>query len=158
MALTRINNNSLSAVTSAGLPEGSVIQVVQDTFQNKVTNGTTTPAATGLSATITPSSTSSKILVTVYGSCELVQSGTTNIYPLYKNGSSLNGTFMILSDPIADGGAMSAAFLDSPSTTSATTYALYFYTENSGYTASFGSQTAAGYYLNTITLMEIAGA
>ena len=136
---------------------GSVLQVVQGTFQNKVTNTTSTPAATGLSATITPSSTSSKILVTVHGSCELVQSGTTNVYPLYKNGSSLIGTFMILSNPTPDGVAMSASYLDSPSSTSAQTYALYFYTENGAYTASFGSQTGVGYYLNSITLMEIAG-
>jgi len=158
MALTRINNNSLSSVTAAGLPEGSVLQVVQGTLQSKITTTNTSATATGLSATITPSSTSSKILVTVHGSLELVTSGTTNIYPLYRGGSSINGTFMIYSNPTPDGVAMSASYLDSPSTTDATTYALYFYTENSGYTASFGSQTAAGYYLNTITLMEIAGA
>ena len=155
MTTLYVDNIAPNLGSGVSIP-GHVVQVVQDTFQNKVTNTSTTPAATGLSATITPSSTSSKILVTVHGSCELVQSGTTNIYPLYKNGSSLNGSFMILSNPIVDGEAMSAAYLDSPSTTSAITYALYFYTENGAYTASFGSQTAAGYYLNSITLMEIA--
>ena len=157
--MSKIYVDEIAGIASAdtvAIP-GHVIQVVQGTYQSKTTNGSTTPAATGLSATITPSSTNSKILVTVHGSQELVQSGTTNVYPLYRNGSSINGTFMIYSNPTADGAAMSASYLDSPSTTSATTYALYFYTENGAYTASFGSQTGVGYYLNSITLMEIAG-
>lgn len=136
---------------------GHVLQVVQGTYESTNTTTSTTAVATGLSASITPSSTSSKILVTVHGSNQLVTSGTTNIYPLYKDGSALKSTFMIYSNPTPDGVAMSASYLDSPSTTSSITYALYFYTENSGYTASFGSQTGTGYYLNSITLMEIAG-
>ena len=144
------------ALTSANMPAGSVIQVVQGTFESATTTTSTTAVATGLSASITPSSASNKVLVIVHGSHQNVTSGTTNIYPLFKNGSVLKSTFMIYSAPAPDGVAMSAAFLDSPATTSSTTYALYFYTENGGYTASFGSQTGAGFYLNTITLMEIA--
>jgi hypothetical protein len=144
-------------LTDSDMPSGSVIQVVQGVLQSKTTTTNTSATATGLTATITPSSTSSKILVTVHGSHETVTSGTTNVYPLYRNGSSINNSFMIYSNPTPDGVAMSSSYLDSPSTTSATTYALYFYTENGGYTASFGSQTGAGYYLNSITLMEIAG-
>jgi len=141
---------------TARLPSGTVLQVVQGSFQSTVTTTSTTPVATGLTATITPTSATSKILVTVFGSLEQVTSGTTNIYPLYKNGSNLITTFMIWSLAVGDGVALSASYLDSPATTSATTYALFFRTESGGYTASFGSATTAGNYLNTITLTEIA--
>lgn len=157
----QIGSANASLITSgtlpgARLPTGSVLQVVQGTFQSITTTTSNTAVATGLTATITPTSATSKILVTVFGSLQLVSSGTTNIYPLFKNGASLNSTFMIWSQAVGDGVALSASYLDSPATTSATTYALYFRTEQSGYTASFGSDTSAGAYLNSITLMEIA--
>ena len=157
MALIRLNNQSLTAVTSAGLPSGSVLQVVQGVFQNTSSTTSTSAVATGLTATITPQNASSEILINVFGSSQLVQSGTTNVYPLYKNGSVLDAGFMLLSNPIADGEAMSASYLDSPATTSATTYALYMYTNASGYTASFGSNSGSIIYRNSITLTEIAG-
>ena len=157
MALIRLNNQSLTAVTSAGLPSGSVLQVVQGVFQNTSSTTSTSAVATGLTATITPQNASSEILINVFGSSQLVQSGTTNVYPLYKNGSVLDAGFMLLSNPIADGEVMSASYLDSPATTSATTYALYMYTNASGYTASFGSNSGSIIYRNSITLTEIAG-
>jgi|DEB0MinimDraft_6_1074348.scaffolds.fasta_scaffold13497_7 hypothetical protein len=157
MALIKLNNQSLTAVTSAGLPSGSVLQVVQGVFQNTSSTTSTSAVATGLTATITPQNASSEILINVFGSSQLVQSGTTNVYPLYKNGSVLDAGFMLLSNPIADGEAMSASYLDSPATTSATTYALYMYTNASGYTASFGSNSGSIIYRNSITLTEIAG-
>ena len=61
--------NQLSGMTSASMPTGSVLQVVQVTRTNTQNSGfllTTTSSswtAASLSAAITPSSTSSKILV-----------------------------------------------------------------------------------------------
>ena len=66
MALTKLNNQSLTAVTSAGIPirSGSGLQVVHDTQTGFSTSTTTlTYADTGLSVSITPSSVNSKILV-----------------------------------------------------------------------------------------------
>ena len=64
MALTKLNNQSLSAVTSAGLPTGSVLQVVYaETSSSNVSMLNTGWTAIGLTALITPSSTSNKILV-----------------------------------------------------------------------------------------------
>ena len=54
---------------------GKVLQVVATAFEGSITTTSTTHAATGLSATITPSSSSSKILVTVTGGG---QTGTSN--------------------------------------------------------------------------------
>ena len=64
---TNINNASLDNVT--GLPAGvggKVLQVINTHFTDKVSSTSATPAdVSGFSATITPSSTSSKILVMV---------------------------------------------------------------------------------------------
>jgi hypothetical protein len=151
------NLQSKISAPNLTLPTGSVIQVVQGVFQATSSTTSTSAITTGLTATITPKNASSKILINVFGSSQLVQSGTTNVYPLYKDGSVLDAGFMLLSNPIADGEAMSASYLDSPATTSATTYALYMYTNASGYTASFGSNSGSTIFRNTITLMEIAG-
>jgi len=66
MALTKLNNNSLGAVTSAGLPSGSVLQVAQ-TLHGDTTNfsGTTHTEYTALNTTITPKATGSHILCQV---------------------------------------------------------------------------------------------
>ena len=66
MAIITLNNNSLSSVTSlpAGVG-GKVLQVVQASHAGQVQNTTTTYADTGLSVTITPTSSSSKILIIV---------------------------------------------------------------------------------------------
>ena len=126
------NASVIDAGTLAGarLPAGSVLQVVQGLFTSTTTTTSNTAVATGLTASITPTSASSKILVLVFGSQQQVTSGTTNIYPLFRDGTSILNTFMIYSNPTPDGVAMSAGYLDSPATTSSTTYALYFYTEN----------------------------
>ena len=68
MGLTRINNQALTDVTSAGLPtkSGSVIQVkhaLSTTQMNAFTSDTWVDA-TGFSVTITPTSASSKFYIT----------------------------------------------------------------------------------------------
>ena len=48
MGLTRINNQALTDVTSAGLPSGSVLQIVQNTFapaSNESTSNTSYQAS-----------------------------------------------------------------------------------------------------------------
>ena len=95
MALTRINNNSLSAVTAAGLPTGSVINVEQviktDTFSM---TGTTWTDITGLSITVTPSSASSKFLLSASINCSPTTETGTGVsywanFRFTKNGTSL---------------------------------------------------------------------
>jgi hypothetical protein len=68
MALTKINNNTLSAVTTlpAAIATGKVLQVVQATKQDTQSFALATSTlsdVTGLSLSITPSSASNKILV-----------------------------------------------------------------------------------------------
>ncbi len=74
MALIRLNNQSLTAVTSAGLPTGTVLQVVQGTTQTAYTM-TTTYADIGLSVNITPTTSNSNIFILVNGQIYIATSG-----------------------------------------------------------------------------------
>jgi len=65
MPLSKIDSDSLNTgvPTRAQLPAGSVLQVVNATYATSTSNNTGTYADTGLTASITPTSASSKILV-----------------------------------------------------------------------------------------------
>jgi hypothetical protein len=137
---------------------GTVLQVVQGTFATETSSSTSTFADTGLSASITPTSSTSKILVLMnhsvnYKSAASVDNslslrilrGGTNIvtcveYLGYTNTATL-GFF-----------SASYAYLDSPATTSATTYKTQFAsTYNTSSVRICANNTPA-----TITLLEIA--
>ena len=146
---------------SAQLPTGSVLQVVQGTTSTGYgTTLTSTPVAiTGLTASITPKFSTSKILITVsVQGLYFPNGGATNdcfqIY-LYKNGSNLvtiQGQlgYRGVTSPAYDGGT-NYAYLDSPATTSSTTYAIYWSFSNSrSCNIMVGGETC------TIQLMEIA--
>jgi len=146
---------------------GNIIQVVStakvDAFS---TTSTSYTDLTGLTATITPASTSSKIMVFVQLSTShsstnghlfnLVR-GTTNLLQSTA-GSSDNATFT----PATTSTTLNIAgvpimFLDSPASASAQTYKLQIktiagtaYVNRRGAGGSFGSTS-------TITLMEVAG-
>tara|TARA_R100000234_G_C4933270_1_gene149472 strand:- start:11 stop:268 length:258 start_codon:yes stop_codon:yes gene_type:complete len=65
MAITRLNNNSLTSITAlpSAVAVGKILQVVSNTVTTNNTTSGTSYTDTGLSATITPTSSSSKILV-----------------------------------------------------------------------------------------------
>jgi len=76
MALTKLNNQSLSAVTAAGIPirSGSVLQVVQGTTQTQYSM-TTTYADVGLSVNITPTASDSNIFILVNSQIYIAANG-----------------------------------------------------------------------------------
>jgi len=155
MALTKLNNQSLSAVTAAGLPAGSVLQVVSNFITSDFNTASTSFVTTGLAQAITPSSTSSKILATVsIGSWYVGGSGGSAVATVYRGSTNIgngnSGLMMIDNDALNI--PCSTQVLDSPSTTSATTYTVYVKT--SGVT-TYVSYSSYGHF--TITLMEIAG-
>ena len=144
---------------------GAVLQVVT---ANSVTSGTTTSTgftSIGLSATITPFSTSSKIIIlaspTVYGDRSANQNNLIKL-AIYKGSSILadSETGLRTYDRGADGiqgwGKPAMNYVDSPSTTSATTYTLYGRSTENGITLSWNPSDDGGTHSN-ITLMEIAG-
>ena len=146
-------------IPKAALPTGSVLQVVQT--QNTTTfssSSTSFVTPTGMSATITPTSASSKILVIGRISCS---GSITNIITLYsqliRDSTALDGSTPATSAS-ADVAFVAERFinyLDSPATTSATTYSIQF--RGDGATWRVNLNGAGGNSsLSTITLMEIA--
>lgn len=161
MPVSFIQNASIAAgagISTSKLGAGSVLQVVQGTYSTLVTSSSTSYADTGLTATITPTSSSSKILVLISHTNNYKTSGSSvnNLFlNLCRNGSQIvqfgdelgyTGTALTL--------YFSALFnyLDSPATTSATTYKTQMRNGNAV------SQVAvqANNNMSTITLLEIA--
>lgn len=152
---TGIDKVAPGAVETADLPAGTVLQVVNVLFSSVFSTSSSSYVSTGLSASITPTSVTSKILITIQGQARAYSPGAGNNFfspSLYKNGSALSSYYV-------QGGSYNSIdfrsplfiqYLDSPSTTTSITYQLYM------------SALASGVYLNsdggtsTITLMEIA--
>jgi len=152
-------------IPKATLPTGSVLQVVSttktDTFS---TTSATFVDLTGLSVSITPTSASSKVMIFVtynYSSSNTTAIGVFNLLRGATNISqpattpSFNGTainYAATSDAVIPG---SINFLDSPATTSATTYKIQCRISSSTlYINSRGAGDSA--FTSTITAMEIA--
>lgn len=176
----QLANGSTPTASDLGLDvSGTVLQVVQtvkrDTWSYTATN--TWGYISGLSATITPKSTSSKILISV----SLSQGEGSDAFPFYM--LTRNQTDIDISDYISPGrrsmftgvrtqassrdqyliSPVNFTYLDSPSSTSALTYevkvnpmstasrTVYI---NRSQTIGDGNQGTA---MSTYTLMEIAG-
>ena len=181
MALIKLNNQSLSAVTSAGLPSGTVLQVQSATKTDAVALACTStwiaiPAQGGsgtFSTSITPSSASNKIMVFVdlHGRSTSAQvfrvqlrRDGTSIYAGDSAGSRPLGFSQVYTGDDVAVLSMTAKFLDSPATTSAVTYELYAGTDNASGVAYInrsardadvsGNDTRTA---SSIVLMEIAG-
>ena len=88
MALIKLNNQSLTAVTSAGLPSGTVLQVVNANLSSSFSTSSSSYVDAGLSVSITPSSTSSKIMVYLAGHGGQNTSGRSCFYQVLR-GSTL---------------------------------------------------------------------
>jgi len=136
---------------------GHVVQVVQGTTSTRVTQNTTSHVDTGLTASITPTSTSSKILVVV--SQHGLDKRTDNSYmelQLLANGGLIyqpNGQFLYNNSTSAQHtGSAVFSYLHSPSTTSAVTYKTVFRSPNAKNQVSVQWSNSE----STIILQEIA--
>ena len=159
-------------IDSGALPTGSILQVVSTTKTDTFTMSSATYAdVTGLSASITPSSTSSKIfvLLNTWGDTNTADIGmlrlmrdATPIGVGDSEGSRVAAsvsfsTFAGSNDPTS----ASASVLDSPNTTSTITYkaqirlasgTAYINRYHSDINSAVAPRTAS-----SITLMEVAG-
>lgn len=166
--------SSGQSIPKAALPTGSVLQVLQavktDTFS---TSSTTYTDVTGLSISITPTSASSKILVMydVKGSCGNIQlafalvRNSTQIYVGDASGnrrraSSVVGGIPEPSESYRFPQQGCAIFLDSPATTSSTTYKVQAVVNaGTGYVNRADDDQDENYrgrVASSITVMEIA--
>lgn len=126
-----LTSNGASAPTFQDLPKGKVVQIVAATTSTGVSNSTSTYADTNLTATITPTSASNKVLVVVQQT-GLYKTGTdTSIALKLLRGSTDLAVFEQVAGltgstvSVAVGGS-GVVYLDSPATTSATTYKTQF--------------------------------
>ena len=148
-----VTAGSASAVQASS---GRVLQVVSSSLSSNVSTSSTSYVTTGLTASITPSSSSSKVLVIANtGRFDSDTVGNAIIVALYKNGSeiispSTTGFVALVFSVSNASGNSSLNYLDSPATTSSTTYALYYKKSGSG-NVNFNNSGVAN-----ITLMEIA--
>ena len=149
------------AVNTALAGAGGVLQVVNATYGTQTSSSSSTFADTGLTASITPSSASSKVLVFVnISGIRKVTNNTWCELRLLKNSTVL---FNMESSAGRNGsatdnavGSASTTYLDSPATTSATTYKVQFSSANNNAEAIINAAGNTG-STSTITLMEIAG-
>lgn len=148
--------SSAQNIAKASLPTGSVLQVVYGSTSTTVSSSTNTYIDTNLTASITPTSSSSKVLVLVNQNG--TNKDTTSPYMAIK---LRRGSTDILQFAVTDGysdgsvhrwGSSSACYLDSPATTSSTTYKTQFC--SLGNTAYVEVQNNNA--VSTIILMEIA--
>jgi hypothetical protein len=137
---------------------GKVLQVVSATTSTNASTATATYIDSNLTASITPSSATSKVLVLFHqnGVYRSAAGNTTGVYLRLMRDSTeimiaaqdwgytnLNQVFL--------GGTISGAYLDSPSTTSATTYKTQFKPGASTFTAAVQESSS----VSVITLLEI---
>ena len=153
---------------------GHVIQVVSSTLTSTASGTGTSIVDTGLTGTITPSSSSSKIHVSGYITlgtssyfvyCFLVR-GSTQIFKGDAAGDRPTPTFAqtqhMTSNDVYNFEAVPFNYLDSPNTTSATTYKIQIqhYTTGTWYVnRTHQDRDTTGYEprgTSVITLMEIA--
>ena len=154
--------SSGQSIPKAALPTGSVLQVVNATFGTYTSTSSTNPVDTGLTASITPTSSSSKILAFVsINGCEKGNNTASIRFRLVRNSTDIfsfeNIIFGATSSPVAYGNT-STSYLDSPSTTSATTYKVQWNVSNGSGTIYINNYGAGGAGTTncTLTLMEIA--
>ena len=157
------NASVIDAGTLAGarLPAGSVLQVVSATYSTQTSSTTDTFIDTGLSATITPTSSSSKILILISQNALVKFGGTSDgpymVLRLVRDSTQIHvfETQILFTGTTNESNAPAGHnYLDSPATTSAVTYKTQFKNGNSG-NGTVRAQTGGS--VASITLMEIAG-
>jgi len=163
-----------SGAARANFGAGCILQVVQGVNSAvwNALNSTTFADVPSFTATITPSSTSNKVLVTVsmFGSCtsncavrlmrDSTPIGVNTTSPMGTRRQASSGDFY--SNASNTGSSVNFTYLDSPSLYTAITYKMQYITTagypfclNANYADADAAYVCRG--VSTITLMEIAG-
>ena len=144
------------AIPKSTLPTGCVLQVVEGVTGSETFNSTTSYASSNLTATITPSSTTSKILVILDSTVYVSNASGRFIGTVYRSGTDIASAYTAGAMTVADGPVgwtrAASTLLDSPASTSALTYTLSFKTNN----ASYNVGCCLNNTRSSIILMEIA--
>ena len=160
MAIIKPNNNTISAITAlpAAITTGKVLQLVSASQTNTVTSTDTSYAdITGLSVSITPSSSSNKLYImynlqvsnsnTAANDSLRIMRDSTGIISPSNFWRLQNNTFMA---------QLSGNFFDSPSTTSSTTVKIQWRAESGTITLNRRGDNSTVRSVSSISVMEIS--
>jgi len=153
-------NNTGTIITTGNIPTGSILQVVYASSGTLFSTTSQTLQDTGFSATITPSSSSSKILIIannniyvgqnaqgasyVYGRASLARDSTQLQEARCATNTGGTITDIVQTPPIT--------YLDSPATTSAVTYKIYISAINFNFSTILNNTAPS-----SMTLIEVKG-
>jgi hypothetical protein len=166
--MSQLKVNSIIPVGGVASGQGGgIIQVVSSTKTDTASSTSTSFTDTGISASITPSSSSNKILIvtSVYwshsGSPAMVLNlvrGSTNISQPAVTSGSHAGTVAAWVNALSMS-SHTITFLDSPNTTSSTTYKIQWKSTNGGTIQlnSYVNATSQYHGTSTISLFEVSG-
>jgi hypothetical protein len=162
MALILNGSTGVSLVQPGALPTGSIVQVVTAINNTRFITSSTSFVAANLQCSITPTRASNKILVLV--SSHINNNSTAGVqieYTLFRNGSVNLATagnanasrfgYAIGISNIRVEVPMSMTYLDSPNTTSSTSYRVYVKASS----ATDVEIPGATNQIETMTLLEI---
>lgn len=155
-----VGNSDITGLAAGALPStvigaGAVLQVVSATYNTQSESSATAWIDTGLSVSITPTSSSSKVLVIASlparnGSTSDTNGRTTIFRGSTNIGDSSFGFGILKTTDTAVHSIMTMNYLDSPATTSSTTYKVSVYPGGAQF------QWCGGGSVAVITVMEIA--
>ena len=153
-----INLSNATALPKAALPTGSVLQVVSASSSTATTTTSTSYVTTNIAVSITPTSATSKILVLHQGMINTLGTTYWCFYTLYRGGTNLyaSSAYGSTGGIYINGGVdnhcpSNIVYLDSPATTSSTTYTIYVKSGN-GSSVRYNPDS----WLLNIVAMEIA--
>jgi hypothetical protein len=152
--------STTAAIATTKLGAGAVLQVITatDSTSRSTTSTSYVTGSNTLSVTITPSSTSNKIFIQV-SSSGYRNTSNSAYYTIFRGATNLASssgklTFFNVNDKYMP---ISMSFLDSPNTTSATTYQVYFKMAGASPEAYLNPSDDAEPVTGTITAFEIKG-
>ena len=150
------NGTAWRILSSATVTNGSVLQIVTGSYATQ-TGATTSYVASGLTASITPQSTTNKVLISVTMPCSTGGSGVTFGARIIRRIASTDTTldtwtYGLYNSAGSSYGTWAQTIIDSPSTISACTYRVEF--TSNGSTSVYAQ---VGNTTSNIILQEIAG-
>jgi hypothetical protein len=144
------------ALESTAIGTGAIRQVVEGVTTSETFTYSTSYVATNLTATITPTSSTSRILVLFNSTVYAQNSGYACHGTIYRDGSDIGSSYSVGAIFWGEGSTgwvkSCSTILDSPASTSALTYVFRIKTSNATYQAGANRNTSR----NSIVLVEIA--
>jgi hypothetical protein len=156
MALTLDGTAGITFPSGSGTQaaQSKVLQVINSTSGSSFSTSSGSFVTTGISASITPLFSTSKILV-MFSAFNMVQTGNmAPVLTVYRGATALDSVGFSQSYSsigVTSTGTGAGVYLDSPATTSSTAYTLYFRNQNNNGSVTLNSSNG----LVSIVLMEI---